>query len=862
MNGLIARLDSRRSSARSLVSIAALVAALVCGLGLPLFYLAYEYDERGEILQFKARLGARRAAKYIYEHQAFWRYHGLRLAEITELPQSGDEPVHQRLLDRDGIVIAENGPPAASPVFRRAVPVYVSGELVGSFQAESPLAPLLWHAALIAFVGLSISVAAYLAFRMFPLRALDRTLNEFQAHNRQFDAALANISQGMCIFDADMRLVVCNARYREMYALSADQAVAGMNLRELLEYRLAAGTFPAGAAIDSYIAEVTRDLHRRKFWSKVTELADGRFIAVANRAMPGGDWVATHEDITDLKQHERELKIQNMRFDAAINNMSHGLSMFDAEHRLLVCNRRYAEIYAIPEHMARAGTPLEQILDHRRAHGLIEPEAMRETVASLRKNEPSVRVHELQDGRSILIKRQPMVRGGWVATHEDITEQRRNEAKIAHLAHHDALTDLPNRTLLHKHLEQACAGLQEGKSVAVLCLDLDRFKEVNDTLGHAAGDELLKAVAGRLRSSAHEQDTVARIGGDEFAILQTQAPQPNSATALAARVIEALTRPFDINGHQVLIGTSVGISVAPNDTRNPRDLLKNADLALYRVKGQGRGSYRFFEPAMDALMHERRQLEVDLRQALADQAFELYFQPILNLEHDRVTEFEALVRWHHPTRGMILPSDFIPLAEEIGLIGGIGEWVLRAACAEAAKWPDNISVSVNLSPAQFKNCDLVEVVTQELVRSSLAPERLELEITESILLENTEAIVATLSRLRDLGIRVAMDDFGIGYSSLSSLSRFRFNKIKIDKSFVDGLGESDHSAAIIEAVATLGARLAMTTTAEGIETIDQFARLRDLGITEVQGYLIGRPRPARDVGRMVAAAREVTKSAA
>jgi EAL domain-containing protein (putative c-di-GMP-specific phosphodiesterase class I) len=290
--------------------------------------------------------------------------------------------------------------------------------------------------------------------------------------------------------------------------------------------------------------------------------------------------------------------------------------------------------------------------------------------------------------------------------------------------------------------------------------------------------------------------------------------------------------------------------------------LKNADLALYRVKGQGRGTYRFFEPAMDALMHERRQLEIDLRQALADNAFELHFQPILDLEHNRVTEFEALVRWRHPTRGLVLPSEFIPLAEEIGLIGGIGQWVLVAACAEAAGWPKDISVSVNLSPMQFKKGDLVEVVMRALAGAGLAPHRLELEITESILLENTEEILVTLSRLRDLGIRVAMDDFGIGYSSLSSLSRFRFDKIKIDKSFVHGLGKSDHSAAIIEAVATLGARLGMTTTAEGIETADQLGQLRALGIIEVQGYLIGRPRPAHEVGGMVTAAREIIRSAA
>jgi diguanylate cyclase (GGDEF)-like protein len=862
MKTVAARLDPRNLSARSLVSIVAFIAALVCGLGFPLVYLAYEYDERGKILEFKAKLGAGRAARYINEHPKVWRHHGAQLARVIELPQTDDEPVHQRLLDRDGAVIAQNGPPAASPVFRRAAPVYVSGERVGSLETEISLASLLRQAALAAFASVGVSVVAFLGFRMFPLRALDRTIRELEAHNRRFDAALANMSQGLCIFEADLRLAACNERYRQMYRLSEAQVVPGTTLPELLAHRISQGTFPADSNIEAYVADVMRELSRNKVWSKVTELIDGRFIAVANHAMPGGGWVATHDDITEFKRHERELHAQNMRFDAAINNMSHGLSMFDAEDRLLVCNRRYAEIYEIPGHLTGAGTSLETILNHRRASGLIEHHAPPEIFASLRKNQVSVRVHELRDGRSILIKRQPMARGGWVATHEDITEQRRTEAKIAHLAHHDALTDLPNRTLLHEHLEQVCADIQEDKSVAVLCLDLDRFKEVNDTLGHAAGDGLLRAVADRLCACVHEHDVVARIGGDEFAIVQTDAPQPRSATALAAQIIDTLTRPFEINGHQILIGTSVGISVAPNDTTNPRDLLKNADLALYQVKGQGRGTYRFFEPAMDALMHERRQLEIDLRQALAEGEFELHFQPILDLERDRVTEFEALVRWQHPSRGMIPPSDFIPLAEEIGLICGIGQWVLDAACAEAAKWPDDISVSVNLSPVQFKKGDLVGEVTRALAGSNLAPHRLELEITESILLENTEEILAILSRLRDLGIRIAMDDFGIGFSSLSSLSRFHFDKIKIDKSFVHGLGESEHSAAIIEAVATLGARLDMTTTAEGIETADQLVHLRGLGIIEVQGYFIGRPRPAREVGRMVVAAREIIKSAA
>jgi diguanylate cyclase (GGDEF)-like protein len=850
-----------KSAARQLISVGAFLAMLVCGLGIPLFYIANEYEERAELLEFKAKLSASQAEKYIYEHQKAWRYPGQRLSKAIELPQTDDQPVHLRLIDEKGMIVAETGPAVSSPHLHRKAGVYVDGITIGHVDAEISLAPLLWTTLLTALASLGASVTAFFAFRVFPLRALDRTIQELQNSNQRFTAALAYMSQGFCVFDDAKRLVVCNNRYREIYALSPVQAAPGTPFRELLAHRVAQGAFAKGAALDPYVEEVYAFLRRGAAWSRVTELENGRYIAVSNRPMPGG-WVSTHEDVTELRQRERELHAQNIRFDMAINNMAHGLCMFDGDRRLVVCNERYVEIYQIPAGLTVPGTQLEQILHAREASGLVAQDVVLDVISAAHQNVPAVQMLELRDGRSILVKHRPMPRGGWVATHEDVTEQRRAEARIAHLAHHDPLTDLPNRTLLHRRLEEACADLSHGKSVAVLCLDLDRFKEVNDTLGHGIGDALLKAVALRLQSCIREHDTLARIGGDEFAIVQTKASQPNSATVLAGRIIEQLTMPFEAEGHRILVGTSVGIAVAPNDGSIAGTLLKNADLALYQVKGRGRGSYQFFEPGMDALMHVRRQLESELREAVAASSFELHFQPILNLDHDRVGEFEALVRWRHPERGIVSPAEFIPLAEEIGLIGAVGAWVLNAACAQAASWPEDICVSVNLSPAQFGQGDLAQAIAHALDRSGLRPDRLMLEITESILLDNTDEVLATLRRLRELGVRIAMDDFGIGFSSLSSLSRFHFDKIKIDRSFVHGLGKSEHSMAIIEAVATLGARLDMTTTAEGVETSDQLAWLRAVGISEVQGFLIGKPQPAEEVNRMITAAGGITRSAA
>ncbi len=451
---------------------------------------------------------------------------------------------------------------------------------------------------------------------------------------------------------------------------------------------------------------------------------------------------------------------------------------------------------------------------------------------------------ELSDGQAFTVTHQPMEEG-WLTTYEDITERRVAEARISHLAHHDALTGLPNRVLFREALEHALAFARRGQSLALLCIDLDQFKAVNDTLGHPIGDGLLQAVAQRLRDGLRETDTVARLGGDEFAIIQTAIRSPIDTTGLAGRVIELMETPFDIDGHQIVIGTSVGIAFAPEDGVDADQLLKCADLALYRAKLDGRGMYRLFQADMDAAMQARRVLELDLRLALAAGQLEVFYQPQIDVRARRVTGFEALLRWRHPTKGLVPPDRFIPLAEETGMIVPIGAWVLRQACMAASAWPDAMRVAVNLSPVQFKSRNLVAMVEAALEESGLQPSRLELEITETVMLQDTDATLATLHKLRDLGIQVAMDDFGTGYSSLSYLRRFPFDRIKIDQSFVRELETRADCIAIVRAVTTLGCDLGMATTAEGVETREQFDALTRAGCTEVQGYLFS---PAVPVG--------------
>ena len=431
---------------------------------------------------------------------------------------------------------------------------------------------------------------------------------------------------------------------------------------------------------------------------------------------------------------------------------------------------------------------------------------------------------------------------------EVISQRQRSEERSHFLAYHDALTGLANRVLFREDLERALVERRVSRSpLAVLFIDLDGFKSVNDTLGHSIGDALLKALGGRLRDSLTTSARIARLGGDEFAILQTGGKQPQAALALAGQVVELLSAPCQIDDHAIQIGASVGIAISERGLENPEYLLKSADLAMYRAKAEGRGAFKLFDPEMDATAQARRQLETDLRAAVSRGEFEVYYQPLIEVKTRRVSSFEALARWRHPTRGAIEPSEFIPVAEDTGLILQLGEWVLRQACAAAMKWPAHITVAVNISPVEFQRGDVVQAVQNALAATGLPPSRLEVEITETVLLEKTTKSVTTLARLRDLGVRISMDDFGTGFSSLSYLRSYPFDKIKVDRSFVRDLSSDDRSRTIVSAIAGLGARFGMRTTAEGVETQEQLDWLAVEGCDEVQGHLFSMPVPAEDV---------------
>ena len=680
--------------------------------------------------------------------------------------------------------------------------------------------------------------------------------------HEQLDAALENMLQGLAMFDAEQRLIVCNQRYADMYGLTPEQVTPGTTVRQILQYRIASGFYHV-RDVESFVDSWTGNFGDVS--SRIQELADGRIIAVTRRSMANGGRLVTHEDITErqklhqrlaqqhklLETQEEKLRLQNLQLDAALNNMVQGLAMFDAEHRLILCNRRYAEIYELSPEQVKLGATLQEIIEHRLGNGLQSEKSSQEIVDSMlcRRDDGDFGqfFNQLGDGRCVAVTVQRMANGGTVTTHHDITEQRRSEAKIAHMAVHDTLTGLPNRVLLNEQLEQALTRAKRGEIVATHVLDLDHFKHVNDTLGHPAGDKLLRMVADRLRGLLRDTDTVARMGGDEFAIVQVAIAAPTDATALAHRIIAVVSEPYDVEGHQVVIGASIGIAVGPSDGVSSDEIMRNADLALYRAKGDGRGAFRFFEPEMDAQMQARRALECDLRKALPASEFELYYQPVVDLLTNKISGFEALIRWHHPQRGLVAPGTFIPLAEETGLIVPLGEWAIRQACATAASWPANLKIAVNFSPAQFRSPGLLQAIINALAASGLAPERLELEITETILLQDSEATLATLYQLRDLGVRIVMDDFGTGYSSLSYLQSFPFDKIKIDRSFVKDIADNPGSLNIVRAVAALAKGLGMSTTAEGVETAEQLDSIRTEGCSEMQGFLFSRPVPAHEI---------------
>ncbi|MDX6804545.1 EAL domain-containing protein [Terrihabitans sp. PJ23] len=558
---------------------------------------------------------------------------------------------------------------------------------------------------------------------------------------------------------------------------------------------------------------------------------------------------------TDLEATTKRLQVQNTRFDAALNNMSQALCTFDANNHLAVYNQRFAALTGLPKDLLE-GASASRIIDAARArqmHAAFADLYPRQN-ALINERRAGTFTLEIEDGRAFSVSHEPLEGGGWLATYEDVTERRRIEAQLAHMAHHDPLTDLPNRALFQERLRSVFAGLQSDPcDVLVFFLDLDGFKDVNDTLGHHVGDELLKVVAERLKSCIVKEHLAARLGGDEFAVVCTFPAGEENGTALADSLLSSLSRPYVIGSREIEIGVSLGASRHPGASNTAEELLQHADIALYQAKADGKGLARFFQPEMDAYLKARKALESDLRKAVDRGEMDVHYQPFLITETGEISGYEALLRWNHPERGQISPAEFIPIAEEAGIINSLGNWVLRHACREAAGWQPHLIVAVNLSPVQFKSDGLLDTVVMALAAAGLPANRLEIEITESVLLDSGERVSSALRQLRGLGVRVAMDDFGTGYSSLATLRSFPFDKIKIDRSFIRDLDTRPDALSVVRLIVGLGESLGMSTTAEGVETQQQLECLRIAGCTHVQGFLFARPRPSSDLVASLAA---------
>jgi diguanylate cyclase (GGDEF)-like protein/PAS domain S-box-containing protein len=703
-------------------------------------------------------------------------------------------------------------------------------------------------------LALAIAAAALAVVGMCLVGALvDRRSDHLlREKNMRLDAALNNMCQGLCMFDAQARLVICNQRYRDMYRLPPGTALPGHGLQQLLAARVASGTYTGD--VEHYVEELRRTMQAGRTVRRTNDPGDGRLIEVVNEPMAGGGWVATHEDVTEKLRAQQALEQTREFLDAVIENVPSTLVVKDvATDSYVLVNRAGEDLFGIPREQMIGKTPHDVFPPHQ-AEGI----AARDADVARSGRELIVEEFPLQTpghGTRLVNSKRLTLRDHTgdaryiLGVIEDITERKRAEERIAHMARHDALTNLQNRSAFNDSLEQALARARaEGGQFAVLCLDLDRFKEVNDVFGHATGDALLRQVAARL-CDIDKDAVLARVGGDEFMVIAGGA-QPAAAEQLAERIVAAIQPEFEIDGHPLRIGITVGVAVFPTDGHDGPTLVANADAALYRAKGEARGSIRFFEAEMDKHLRDRRALQQDLRAALARGELSLHYQPQALID-GKIVGFEALVRWTHPARGRIAPGEFISIAEESGLIISMGEWILREACREAASWPRPLQIAVNLSPVQFQHGDLVSMVHTVLLETGLSPGRLELEITEGVLIGDFSRALSVLRRLKALGVRIAMDDFGTGYSSLSYLQAFPFDKIKIDQAFISNLEASPQSAAIIRAVIGLGRGLDLPVVAEGVETPQQLEFLSQEACDEIQGFLIGRPRPIQDYADLV-----------
>ena len=675
------------------------------------------------------------------------------------------------------------------------------------------------------------------------------------------EAAIAQMSQGFAIFGPDQRLVVCNDAFRRFYDLADEFFSPGTLFWDILDEAGKSGLLPADGGIGYDALEAI--IVARGSWSGVNEMTNGKIVSTVHEPLANGGWISLLEDVSDRAQREqtelerlREVEAQTIRFNAAIDSLNHGLAMFDANSKLVLCNQTYARLFQLPKALTVPGTPFADIYRYRDERGLVGVKD--ELFSKLRSIEDLVSTRgsfngdvELKNGRVMLIRHQPIADGGWLTMHEDITEQHRNAEALRFMARHDNLTGLINRTAFLELLADAERNIATGDRMALFSIDLVRFKDINDTFGHAIGDSTLVAFAERLRAVFEGHGEPARLGGDEFAVLVGPLKTRDEAVDLGNALLDSLRQPFRLAGMDVPSAASIGVAVAPTHGSTASELMHSVNLAMSQAQSETRSSLCVFEPDMDHVFRRRQMIELGLADAIADETLSIVYQPLIALETGRVACCEALMRWHSPALGAVSPTEFIPVAEETGLIRSLGDWALKTACLEAASWPSHVRLAVNVSPVQFRGDDLVDQVSDALTESGLDPSRLELEITESLFLADDEHNLAVLHRLRALGVRFALDDFGTGYSSLAYMLRFPFDKVKIDRSIVSTIAERQETALMVTAITDLCRGFHMQTVAEGVETEEQLKEIRAHGCDEVQGYVFSPALPREAIKELL-----------
>jgi diguanylate cyclase (GGDEF)-like protein len=847
--------------ATTLIRSSAAALAILVVVTVPMVYGLVGYWREAQFLLFKADLAAERASLFFAgPTRNMSQRQADRLASAVQLRSSQLRPISQRIIDTTGGVVLHTGEDPGSPLFSRTAPIIVDGTTIGLAEVTGTLPPLVKEIAAVSLVTLALGIAAYFVFAVLPLRAIGRTLADLESanansriENATFAAALDKISQGLCLFDHNQKVIVANRRYAEIYGLKADQVGPGTRLRDILEARTALGLFSEPNRQER-VEEILSTFDRPE--SRIITLADGRFISVIRKPMPGGGMVSTHEDITERQKLIAQVEERTSLLEAIVENFPGGIAFLDKDLRVVLGNETVKQLLDLPNSLfANSPTPLDDILRFnagRNEYGTDNAERrVAKFIALAKGRKPFVFERERPNGVILETRGVPLNDGALVLTYTDVTERRRTEAKIAHMARHDALTGLPNRTLFSERLAAAFKCAERGELVAAHLLDLDGFKAVNDGLGHPAGDCLLAMVAERLRALLRRSDTIARVGGDEFAILQVGVRDRGEAAALALRAIDAVSAPYQIGQERVVVGTSVGIAISPTDGLAGDEVLRKADCALYQAKSEGRGAHRFFDSEMEAEARARKAIASDLRRGLKSGEFELHYQPVIDLRSGAITALEALVRWRHPDGGLKLAGDFIALAEELGVMSSLGERILEMACTTAASWPEHV-VSVNVSPSQFRARGFLRSVSNALAISKLPAERLQLEIAEAAVTHDIDAAIATLYELRGQGVRIAIDAFGTGSSSLGLLQAFRFDRLKIDRSLVNEMPEGTIALNIVRSLAGLAAGLGTTTIAQGVERQAQLDALKAEGIAEAQGFLFGGAVPANEIRSIIA----------